>query len=171
MAEPKLETLADVVAELRVIDGRFVHTPNSVFSRMADVVEQAIPSQQDSDAVTGDTESDGGTEAASDRLPWQYPGLDTRDVQRAIGKQCLRELWRIYDLGGQSVGRSLEADLLEHGMNLLFEETEHSTGRFRSDSELLSVAREARRVYASQCYEEFHRQSSGGSKVDGDGSE
>lgn len=90
--------------------------------------------------------------------PSQYPGIDTRDVQKAIGKQCLRELWRIYDLGGQSRGRSLEADLLEHGMHLLFEDTEHSTGRM-SDEELLALAHEACRLFSAEKAREFRKKA------------
>jgi hypothetical protein len=90
--------------------------------------------------------------------PCTYPGIGTRDVQKAIGNQCLRELWRIYDLGGESVGRSLQADLLECGMSLLMEDTEHSVGRL-SDDRLLGLAKEACRRRSRETANAFYKRS------------
>lgn len=79
------------------------------------------------------------------RHPSLLPGIDSRDVQRDIGHQCLRELIKIFDLGGISNGRSLEADLAESAFALLYEETESTLPRCRTDRELVELAYEARR--------------------------
>ena len=43
----------------------------------------------------------------------------TKDDRIQLARECLRQIWQIYDLGGHSMGRSAEATLLEYALELM----------------------------------------------------
>lgn len=52
----------------------------------------------------------------------------TRRLQ--LARECLRQIWQIFDAGGHSIGRSEEAVLLEAAMQMI-----ESDGRFSSEAD------------------------------------
>lgn len=68
---------------------------------------------------------------------------NTADNRRyAIARQCLRQLWQLYDAGGHSNGRSLESWLLESANELLGPSTHYNQFADSSRHEFSEMVRE-----------------------------
>lgn len=81
----------------------------------------------------------------------------TKKQRQQIARECLRQLWQLFDAGGISMGRSIEADLLEAAMDLIPLSAEYSELADSDRNAFLQIARNARHEVSQEQQNAQHR--------------
>lgn len=81
----------------------------------------------------------------------------TKKQRQQIARECLRQLWQLFDAGGVSMGRSLEADLLEVAMDLIPLSQDYCKLADSDRNAFLQIARDARHEVSREQIEAQHR--------------